>query len=283
MSDLLLNERPLVIQPSLVRRLGIAEAALVQQLHYWSARATHTHDGHTWVYKTYADWSGEIGLSTKACRGALDKLRRAGFVIAVENPTDSRDHTLWWRIDYAVLEEGSPSAPQGSPPDRGGISHAGVLGSTETTNTESSTGTRASERVDPRDQAPPDFPDELRPSAGEVLRLLNDVAAQHGLPVVRKLAVGRAVMNHPRKPHVATARALHTWAADPPRPIRNVVGTFSTWLGKERDLAGPEQWRAGDGVLPANVTRMTPRQAEGDFNTRHYMRQAGLLPPGESV
>ena len=115
------------------------------------------------------------------------------------------------------------------------------------------------------------------------MRLLNEIATQHGCPAARKLAVGRAVMNNPKKPHVTVARRLHEWAADPPRKIKSVTGTYSQWLSTERDLAGPEQWRAGDGQLPANVTRMTPRQAEGDFNTRHYMRQAGLLPPGESV
>lgn len=135
MSEMLLNERLVAIQPSLVRRLGIAEAAIVQQLHYWLRRATNSHDGHIWVYKTYTAWSDEIGLSSKAVRGALDKLRRAGVVVSIESPIDSRDRTLWWRIDYDVLhnEQGRPSAPEGrptaatgSPHAAGGSSHARV-------------------------------------------------------------------------------------------------------------------------------------------------------------
>lgn len=112
--SLLLDERAVVVQPSLVRRLGIIEAALVQQLHYWAQRATRLHDGHSWVYKTYQDWSEEIGVSAKAARGALDRLRRDGIVVAIQNPADPRDRTLWWRIDHAVLEPSGPSAPQGS-------------------------------------------------------------------------------------------------------------------------------------------------------------------------
>lgn len=117
MSEMLLNERLVAIQPSLVRRLGIAEAAIVQQLHYWLRRATNSHDGHIWVYKTYSEWADEIGLSSKAVRGALDKLRRAEVVVSIESPLDTRDRTLWWRIDYDVLDngEGSPSAPEGRP------------------------------------------------------------------------------------------------------------------------------------------------------------------------
>ncbi|MCA1572682.1 MAG: hypothetical protein LC798_20780 [Chloroflexi bacterium] len=127
MTALLLDERPLVIQPSLVRRVGIAEAAILQQLHYWSQRSTSIHDGERWVYKTYADWADEIGVTAKVVRAALDKLRRLEIVVAIQSPVDPRDNTRWWRIDHAVLyddpdpdptppEEGRPSAPQGRPP-----------------------------------------------------------------------------------------------------------------------------------------------------------------------
>lgn len=119
MSDLLLNEPPVLVQPSLVRRLGMVEAAIVQQLHYWSARATIVHEGERYVYKTYQDWSDEIGITSKQARGALDRLRASGVVVGVQNPTDSRDRTLWWRIDHAVLnggdtDPGARSAPEGS-------------------------------------------------------------------------------------------------------------------------------------------------------------------------
>jgi hypothetical protein len=111
---LLLDESPVFVQPSLVRRLGLLEAAIVQQLHYWSQRATRTHEGHVYVYKTYQDWSDEIGVSAKAARGAMDRLRKEGVVVGIQNPTDARDRTLWWRIDHDVLESGAPNAPEGS-------------------------------------------------------------------------------------------------------------------------------------------------------------------------
>lgn len=126
---LLLDEPLLTYQPALVRRIGLAEAAIVQQLQFWSRHATMVHDGHAWVYKTYADWANEIGLSTKAIRGATDRLRKTGLVVAIQSPLDPRDRTLWWRIDYRMLdddEEGSPSAPEGSPTAAQGSSRARV-------------------------------------------------------------------------------------------------------------------------------------------------------------
>jgi hypothetical protein len=144
MSGLLLDERLLCYQPALVRRLGLAEAAIVQQLHYWAQRATNIYEGERWVYKTYGDWSGEIGVSTKAVRGALDRLRRDGVVVAMQSPLDARDRTLWWRINHKVLNgestpsaPGAPSAPEGSPSAAEGSSRAGVPDVVQRVRTES--------------------------------------------------------------------------------------------------------------------------------------------------
>lgn len=280
MTELLLDERPLVIQPSLVQRLGIAEAAIVQQLHYWAQRATNVHDGYRWVYKTYADWSDEIGLSTKAIRGALDRLRRGGIVVGIESPIDSRDRTIWWRIDYEILDPdpGSPSAPEGSPSARGGSSRAGVPSSTETT----SETTKVEEWArDPRESPPEDFPDQLRPHAREVYRVLKVVAEQHGARRVWPQAVGRVLMAHPRHPLVAQAHALAAWAVDPPRPIKDVVGTYRSFLARERELEATEHLApdgtpaSSNGKLPAGVTPIRGRRTEEDQRfIQHAMAEA---------
>ena len=35
MSKLLINENPIMIQPTLVMKLGLNQAIIIQQLHYW--------------------------------------------------------------------------------------------------------------------------------------------------------------------------------------------------------------------------------------------------------
>jgi hypothetical protein len=245
---LLLDEPPVLVQPSLVRRLGLLEAAIVQQLHYWSARATRSHDGHAYVYKTYQDWSAEIGVSAKQARGALDRLRKDGVAVAIQNPTDPRDRTLWWRIDHAVLESGGPSAPTGrSPSDEEGVpsapagsSNAGASeGRTETTSETPKQRAHAKAM-----QLPDDFPDSLKPHARDVFRVLRSVAEQHGAREVTPRAVGHAIMGEPGRHYVAEAHALAAWAQAPPRPIRDVVGTYRTWLQRAQAYAGIESMGA---------------------------------------
>ncbi len=250
-SALLIDEPLLCYQPALVRRLGLADAAIVQQLHYWLRVSTNIVEGEQWVYKTYDDWAAEIGISAKAVRGACDRLRKSGVVLAIQSPLDARDKTLWWRIDYAKLRgdepepSGRPSAPEGSPTAARGSSHAGVPGRTENT----SETKKENGRADLRDQVPDDFPDELRPHAREVMRVLRAIAADH--PTAKAVwprEVALAVMAYPRHPLVQTAHALAGWAVDPPRPIKDVASTYRTFLKRERALGGTERL-ADDGSV----------------------------------
>jgi DNA-binding Lrp family transcriptional regulator len=272
MSALLLDDRLLCYQPALVRRLGLAEAAIVQQLHYWAPHANNSHDGHVWVYKTYEDWSAEIGISAKAVRGALDRLRRDGVVVGIQSPVDNRDRTLWWRIDHDVLNAngspeppGSRSAPEGSPTALTGSSHARVPDAVQRVRAET-TKERKNARADRKMQIPDGFPDELRPHAREVMRILRAVAADHPMAkAVYPREVGLAIMAYPRRPLVETAHALAGWAVDPKRPIKDVASTYRTFLKRERDLASVERL-ATDGTpttdgagIEGNVRRIWPQ------------------------
>jgi hypothetical protein len=117
----------------------------------------------------------------------------------------------------------------------------------------------SSEKPDPREAVPDDFPPELRPHAREVMRVLVSVAEQHNARKVWPLAVARVVAAHPRHPLVGTAHALAAWAVDPPRPIKDVVGTYRTFLARERELATVERLAAdgtsspGTGLHPPGV------------------------------
>ncbi|MFZ0445774.1 MAG: hypothetical protein WAM95_14335 [Bacillus sp. (in: firmicutes)] len=45
MSKLLINESPIMIQPTLVMKLGLNQAIIIQQLHYWLVKSPHIKDG----------------------------------------------------------------------------------------------------------------------------------------------------------------------------------------------------------------------------------------------
>jgi hypothetical protein len=112
MSGLLVDERCIVIQPSLIRRLGnMHDAAILQQLHYWMPRATSTYDGQRWVYKTYDQWGDEVGLTAKQVRQAIARLEGAGVVASCQ--PEAWQRRKWYRIvyDHSLL---SPSAQMGT-------------------------------------------------------------------------------------------------------------------------------------------------------------------------
>lgn len=56
MSNLLINESPLMVLPSLAKAVGLNEAIMLQQVHYWLKHAKTKHDGKVWFYKTFEEW-----------------------------------------------------------------------------------------------------------------------------------------------------------------------------------------------------------------------------------
>lgn len=97
---LLLHDRTLVAQPSLVRRLGLREAFVVQQLH-WHVGVDHgrEHDGHSWFPVTYTVLAEEMGLTADQIRRSIEALEAAGIVVSCQ-PEGRSSRRKWYRIDY---------------------------------------------------------------------------------------------------------------------------------------------------------------------------------------
>lgn len=112
---------------------------------------------------------------------------------------------------------------------------------------------------DARDYPPDGFPEELKPHARAVVRMLRGVAADHGAKKVWPKAVCLAIMANPHKPVVATAHEMVGWAVDPPRKIVDVVATYRTFLKKAPTLEAIERIDEGDGSTPAVPADPTTR------------------------
>jgi hypothetical protein len=108
------------------------------------------------------------------------------------------------------------------------------------------------------------------------MRVLCAVAEQHGARKVWPRAVGLTIMAHPRRPLVETAHALAVWAVDPPRPIKDVVGTYRSFLTRERDLAATERLDGDRPARPANVTPLR-RETPEDRRQARQRKRAELL------
>lgn len=125
MSKLLLDEKPLMILPQLAEKIGLNEAIILQQIHYWllhyekKQSQRHFRDGHWWVYNTYESWQENFPFwSVATIKRALTRLRkpapgRDALLITTSQYNQKKyDKTLWYRIDYDALDAIEGEKPQ---------------------------------------------------------------------------------------------------------------------------------------------------------------------------
>lgn len=105
MSKLLIDEPPLQVLPSLAVRIGLCEAMLVQQIHYWTQRSKPFNDGYCWVYNTVKEWQKQFPFwSENTIFRHLQNLRESGVLIAEQKSPNSFDKTMYYRINYEKLD-----------------------------------------------------------------------------------------------------------------------------------------------------------------------------------
>lgn len=116
MTACLIDGRPILVTAELVAALDgkPADAIVVQQIHFWSQHSNNRHDGHVWVYNTYAQWAEQTGLSADQVRRATDRLVDRGVIIVAQ--PQGRDRTRWYRVNYEhpiASPTGSAATPSG--------------------------------------------------------------------------------------------------------------------------------------------------------------------------
>ena len=140
MSRLLINESPLQVLPSLAVAIGLNEAIVVQQVHYWLGMngVGEIKNGHKWVYNTIQQWQAQFPFwSTDTVRRTLVSLREKRVLIGERLADNAFDKTMYYRIDYDVLasiDDGIlPSSDGGNLPSSANAKPKHLLDRTETT------------------------------------------------------------------------------------------------------------------------------------------------------
>lgn len=101
MSRLLINEPPLQVLPSLAKEIGLNEAIMLQQMHYWLLKSANEFEGAKWFYKTLEEWQTEFpfwsAMTIRRTLGSLEKQK----IIKIGNFNKKKfDKTKWYTIDY---------------------------------------------------------------------------------------------------------------------------------------------------------------------------------------
>ena len=85
MSRLLINEPPLQVLPSLVKEIGLNEAIMLQQMHYWLLKSANEFTGVKWFYKTLEEWQTEFPFwSAMTIRRTLGSLEKQKIIKSID-------------------------------------------------------------------------------------------------------------------------------------------------------------------------------------------------------
>ena len=109
MSKLLIQESPLTFQPSLAVAIGLNEAIVLQQVHYWlnnPKNKGYEQDGFKWVYNTYKEWQENNFpfWSENTVQRTFASLEEMGLLISIQPMKHKYDRTKYYRIDYPKLD-----------------------------------------------------------------------------------------------------------------------------------------------------------------------------------
>jgi hypothetical protein len=86
--------------------IGLNEAIILQQIHYWLLKSKKKHDNRLWIYNSIAAWKEQFPfLSINTIRRALNNLKIAGIIHIGNFNKAKYDRTLWYTIDYSKLIE----------------------------------------------------------------------------------------------------------------------------------------------------------------------------------
>lgn len=107
MSNLLINEPPLQVLPSLAAAIGLNEALLLQQLHYWLRHAKVEHDGKMWIYKNLDKWKEQDFpfWSKNTIRRAVKSLSDQDLILVEKLAPNSFDRVNHYTINYDALAD----------------------------------------------------------------------------------------------------------------------------------------------------------------------------------
>jgi uncharacterized phage protein (TIGR02220 family) len=105
MSKLLIHDKPIMILPSLAQKIGLNEAVILQQIHYWLVSSQHEKEGKKWIYNTYKEWQQQMPFwSESTVKRTIKSLEDKGYVISGNFNQHKMDKTKWYSINYEMLE-----------------------------------------------------------------------------------------------------------------------------------------------------------------------------------
>ena len=111
-SRLLIQEKPMMVLPSLAHRIGLEEAVALQQIHYWLTVTEEKGDrvkfkeGRYWVYNSIKEWcEKEFTWWTESeVQRILSSLEKMGLLFTARFESKNWNQRKWFAINYDAVE-----------------------------------------------------------------------------------------------------------------------------------------------------------------------------------
>ena len=103
---LIQDQKSLVFSSKLAAVIGLNEAIVLQQVHYWLSTSSHQMDGRVWVYNSYEAWNKQFPFwSFSMVKRVFRSLEKNGYLLSGNFNKSRMDQTKWYSIDYDKLEQ----------------------------------------------------------------------------------------------------------------------------------------------------------------------------------
>lgn len=108
----LIEESPIIVLPTLAAAIGLDEAIILQQVHYWlginrkAGKKEMFIDGKWWTYGSYPRWQKKNfpWWSVSTVKRTFLSLEKQKLLISGQYSPDKTDRSKWYTIDYQALE-----------------------------------------------------------------------------------------------------------------------------------------------------------------------------------
>lgn len=105
MSNLLIDDYPILVLPTLASEIGLNEAIVLQQMHYWLKKSNHNYDGRHWIYNSFPEWQKHFPFwSVMTIKRAVYSLEKQNLLYVGNYNKAKFDKTKWYSINYEKLE-----------------------------------------------------------------------------------------------------------------------------------------------------------------------------------
>lgn len=103
--NLLINEPPLQVLPSLAKLIGLNEAIFLQQLHFRLLISNNERDGYKWIYRTIPEWNTEFPFwSYDTVKRIVASLEKQQLIVTTSEYNKMKmDKTKWYRVNYPQM------------------------------------------------------------------------------------------------------------------------------------------------------------------------------------